>query len=171
MLYSETFSSQWDSLVNAFVSETQGYTPEMMTQKRVNEWYKANSFRWSSIAEKEGILLSSMKNGRLTSELTQTIAKFHFSEIKSSVKPNIIPGIVAGVLGAVSGGIILKLALHAKIWMLVIEAIVCVIAVLFWYASKLDQHTKTENERFHKGYAQQLIDYKTVLMSVCKQYD
>ncbi len=171
MLYSETFSSQWDNLVNTFISETNGYMPEMMTLKRVNEWYKANSFRWSSVAENEGILLSNEKNSRLASELTQTIGKFRFSEIKTGEKPNIIPGAVIGIVAAVGIGIALKLAIHAKIWMIAIEAVACVAAVLLWYASKLDQYTKSENERFHKGYAQQLVAYKSVLMSVCKRYD
>ena len=57
MSYSDNFSAQWDRFVSDFLKSIKGYTAEMISIERLNDWYKTNSFRWNSSAENEGILL------------------------------------------------------------------------------------------------------------------
>ncbi len=183
MSYSDTFSFQWDNFVNIFFTETKHYTPETMTVKRLNGWYESNSFKWSSIAEKEGVLLDNEKNERLSSELRKAIGEFRFTEIEQQRKPRIMPGLIIGAAAAVVLGVGLQAAFHAQIGfvvkltprvrniLIVVEAVVCMAAALLSYARRLDKHIKNEQVRCHDGYVQQLKDYKAILMSVCQKYE
>lgn len=170
-MYSNTFSSQWDNLVTVFLTETSGYAPEMMTPKRLNEWYRANSFRWSSIAEKEGILLDNEHNSTLSSELRSAIESFSFKAIPMPTKPSPLPFLAAGAGGAAAAALVLKLTLRTRTLFAVIVAIACVLLALIWYARQLDQYSSDSNAKIHNGYADQLKAYKPVLVSICKRYE
>ncbi len=170
-MYSNTFSSQWDNLVTTFITETGSHTPEMMTPKRLNEWYRTNSFRWSSIAEKEGILLSNEGNDRLSSELRFAIEAFSFKPIPLPVKPSPLLPLAAGVGVGIASAAVLKLAIHAGTLIAVVTGVACVLASLVLYAKQLDQYTSSLSVKIHDGYAEQLKAYKTRLVSICKRYE
>lgn len=170
-MYSKIFSSQWDNLVTVFLTETSGHAPEMMTPKRLNEWYRANCFRWSSIAEKEGILLDNENNDKLSSELRSAIESFSFKAIPVPAKPSPLPFLAAGAGGAVAVTLVLKLAVRTKTLFAVMAATACVLLALIWYARELDQYSSDSNAKIRDGYADQLRDYKTVLVSICKRYE
>lgn len=170
-MYSKTFSSQWDNLVTLFLTETGGRAPEMMTPKHLNEWYRTNSFRWSSIAEKEGILLDNEHNSKLSSELRSAIESFSFKAVPMPAKPSPLPFLAAGAAGAAAAVLVLRLALRIRTLFAVIAAVACVLLALIGYAGQLDRYADDSNAKIHNGYADQLKAYKPVLVSICKRYE
>lgn len=171
MAYSDNFSIQWNRLVSDFTSSINGYTPEMVSVNRLNDWYKANSFRWHSIAENEGILLEHENNAALSRELWEALEKFSFHEVEISKKPKGLSYIGTGILLAAGMGVLLKLCFHLKFIFIVIEAVVLLLASVVLYAKKLDDCGNRQKKEIVDGYSGQLADYKECLIEICKKYE
>lgn len=171
MAYSDSFSVQWDRFVTDFISSIKGYTAEMISTERLNDWYKTNSFRWSSIAENEGVLLEHEKNVALKNELLKELSKFSFTEVKLPSKPNILPYLGVGVVAAGGLGAAIKLLLHQSLLFVVIGAIVGILTPVVLYAKKLDNHNKKQGKMIVEGYSNQLVAYKEHLMRICKEFE
>lgn len=171
MVYSDFFSIQWDRLVSDFISSIKGYTPEMINIDRLNDWYRTNSFRWSSIAENEGILLEHENNDALKQELLKELSKFSFSEVPLSKKPKALPYIGTGALSATVIGTVFKLCFHFKFVFVAIEAIVLILASAVLYAKKLDDCNKKQGKQIEEGYSRQLVSYKEHLIRICKKFE
>lgn len=171
MAYSDSFSVQWDRFVTDFIASIKGYTAETISTERLNDWYKTNSFRWSSIAENEGVLLDHENNVALKNELLKELSKFSFSEVKLPSKPNILPYLGVGVVAAGGLGAVIKLVLHQSFLFVVIGAIVGILAPVVLYAKKLDNHNNKQGKMIVEGYSNQLIAYKEQLMRICKKFE
>ena len=170
MAYSDNFSVQWDRFVTDFIASIKGYTAEMISIERLNDWYKTNSFRWSSIAENEGILLDHENNAALKSELQRELSKFSFSEVKLPSKPNFLPYLGIGVVAAGGLGVAIKLLLHQSILFAIIGAVVGILTPIVVYAKKLDNHNNKQGKMIVEGYSNQLIAYKEHLMRTCEKF-
>ncbi len=171
MAYSDSFSVQWDRFVSDFVSSIKNYPAEMISTERLNDWYKTNSFRWSSIADNEGILLEHEKNSALKTELLKELAKFSFSEVKLLSKPSVFPYLGAGIPAAVGLGAALKHFLHQSIVVAVLETLAGIVVAIVLYVKKLNVFNKNQIKTIEKEYSAQLIAYKDHLIRVCKQYE
>lgn len=171
MSYSDNFSVQWDHFVSDFVISLKGYTAEMVSIERLNDWYKTNSFRWNSIAENEGILLDHENNVPLKNELLKELSRFSFSEVKVLSKPNILPYLGVGVVAAGGLGVALKLLLRQSLLFVVIGAIVGILAPVVLYAKELDNYNNKQSKIIVEGYSNQLIAYKEHLMRICKKFE
>ena len=170
MSYSDNFSVQWDRFVSDFVTSIKGYTAEMVSPERLNDWYKTNSYRWSSIAENEGVLLDHENNVTLKNELLKELSRFSFSEVKLLSRPNILPYLGVGVVAAGGLGVALKLLLRNPLFV-VIGAIVGVLASVVLYAKKLDNYNNKQSKIIVEGYSNQLIAYKEHLMRICIKFE
>ncbi|MBR1693264.1 MAG: hypothetical protein IJ711_10915 [Lachnospiraceae bacterium] len=171
MLYSERFANQWDSFVSSFQSEMKTLPAEAVTLERVSEWYKNNSFRWSSIVEKEGILLEDEKNEELKRELLDKIAGYSFEEVSMDQKPKPWASLLIGLVGAVAAGFVLKKFWHVSTWIVVVPAVVILIAAAIQYADALDRYAKEQNQKIYMEYAHQMDNYKDVLVELCRRYE
>ncbi len=171
MAYSDSFSVQWDRFVSDFVSSLKGWPAEMISTERLNDWYKTNSFRWSSIADNEGILLEHENNSVLKNELLKELAKFSFSEVKLLSKPSIFPYLGVGIPAAVGLGAALKHFLHQGLVVAVLETLAGIVCTIVLYVKKLNSFNKKQVKTLEKEYSAQLIAYKDHLLRVCKQYE
>lgn len=171
MAYSDNFSVQWDRFVTDFIMSIKGYTAEMIFIEKLNDWYKTNSFRWSSIAENEGILLDHENNSTLKNELLKEISKFSFSEVTLPSKPNVLPYLGVGVVAAGGLGVALKLLFHQSFLFVLIGAIVGMLAPIVLYAKELDKHNMQQGKMIVEGYSSQLVAYKEHLMRICKKFE
>ena len=171
MAYSDSFSAQWDRFVADFIVSIKGYTAEMISTERLNDWYKTNSFRWNSIAENEGVLLEHENNGTLKNELLKELSKFSFSEVKLPPKPNVLPYLGVGVVAAGGLGAALKLLFHQSFFLVIIGAIVGILAPVILYAKKLDDHNNKQGKMMVEEYSNQLIAYKEHLIRICKKFE
>lgn len=171
MAYSDSFSVQWDRFVLEFTKSIQGYTAEMISIGRLNDWYKTNSFRWSSIAENEGILLSHENNDNLRNALLEELPKFSFSEIELPQKPKVLPYLTVGVLLAVGFGAAVKFVLHQSILMTVIGAVAGILVPVVLYAKHLDDCNNQQRNMILEGYSGQLVAYKEHLLAICKMFE
>lgn len=171
MAYSDSFSVQWDRFVTDFIASIRGYTAEMISMERLNDWYKTNSFRWSSIAENEGVLLEHENNAALKNELLKEVSKFSFSEVKFPSKPNVLPYLGVGAVAAGGLGAAIKLLLHQSFLFAIIGAIVGILVPVVVYAKKLDNHNNKQGKMIAEGYSNQLIAYKEHLMRICKKFE
>lgn len=171
MAYSDSFSVQWDCFVADFIVSIKGYTAEMISTERLNDWYKTNSFRWSSIAENEGILLDHEKNVTLKNELLKELSRFSFSEVKLPSKPNVLPYLGVGIVAAGGLAAALKLLFYQSFFFVVIGATVGILAPVILYAKKLDNHNNKQGKMIVEGYSNQLTAYKEHLMRICKKFE
>ena len=171
MAYSDSFSVQWDRFVTDFKASIRGYTVEMISMEKLNDWYKTNSFRWSSIAENEGILLNHENNAALKNEILKELSKFSFSEVQLSPKPNILPCLGVGVVAAGGLGTIIKLLLHQSFLFAITGAIVGILAPVVVYIKKLDNYNNKQEKMIVEGYSNQLIAYKEHLMYICQKFE
>lgn len=171
MAYSDSFSVQWDRFVADFISSIKGYTAEMISIERLNDWYRTNSFRWSSFTENAGVLLDHENNAALKNELLKELSKFSFSEVKLPSKPNVLPYLGAGVAAAGGLGAVIKLLLHQSVLFVVIGAIVGIFVPVVVYAKKLDNHNNKQGKMIVEEYSNQLIAYKEHLMRTCKKFE
>ena len=171
MAYSDSFSVQWDRFVEDFIASIKGYTAEMISTERLNDWYKTNSFRWSSIAENEGVLLEHEKNAALKNALLNELSKFSFTEVELPSKPNILPYLGVGIVVAGGLGAAIKLLLHKSLLFAVIGAIVGILAPIILYAKKLDNHNDKQSKMIVEGYGNQLVAYKEHLLRVCRKFE
>lgn len=171
MAYSDSFSAQWDRFVADFNTSIKGYTAEMISTERLNGWYKTNSFRWSSIAENEGVLLDHENNAALKDELLKELSKFSFAEASLPAKPNILLYLGVGVVATGGLGAVIKLVLHWSILFTVIGAIVGILAPVVLYAKQLDNYNNKQGKLIAEGYGNQLVAYKERLMHICKKYE
>ena len=171
MAYSDSFSVQWDRFVLEFTKYIQGQTAEMISIGRLNDWYKSNSFRWSSIAENEGILLSHENNDNLRNALLEELPKFTFSEIELPQQPKVLPYLTVGALLAVGFGSTFKFLLHQNILMTVIGAIAGILVPVVIYAKHLDNCNSKQRKMILEGYSGQLVAYKEHLLAICKMFE
>lgn len=171
MAYSDSFSVQWDLFVTDFIGSIKGYTAEMISIDRLNDWYKTNSFRWSSIAENEGVLLDHENNAALKNELLKELSKFSFTEVELPSKPNILPYLGVGVVAAGGLGAVIKLVLHRSVLLTVIGAIVGILAPVVLYAKQLDNYNNKQGKLITEGYGNQLVAYKEHLLRVCRKFE
>ncbi len=170
-MYSERFGYQWEKFVAEFEADMQNLSAESITLERVNNWYKSHSFRWSSIAENEGILLDNEENEILKKELTKAIEEFSFEKMTMDAKPKFLPGFLAGIVLAVVGAVFLKTYLKIKTWFMVAEIIVVVLCPVVLYAGALDKYTQQQNRNIRQGYVKQLMNYKKHLVNICKKHE
>lgn len=171
MSYSDNFSAQWDRFVLDFVKSIKGYTAEMISIERLNDWYKTNSFRWNSIADNEGILLEHENNITLKNELLEELSKFSFSEVELPSKPNAMPYLGGGGLVAAGLGAALKLIFHCSVLFVAVEVVVVILASAVLYAKKLDDYNSKQGKMIVEGYSNQLVSYKKHLIDVCKKFE
>ena len=151
MSYSDNFSAQWDRFVSDFLKSIKGYTAEMISIERLNDWYKTNSFRWNSIAENEGILLEHENNITLKNELLKELSKFSFSAVELLPKPNALPYLSGGVLVAAGLGVALKLIFHRSFLFVAIEAVVAVLASAVIYYKKHEKNIFEQKKNIYGG--------------------
>lgn len=169
MLYHEKFANQWDGFAAAFREEINAFPPESITLERVGDWYKANSFRWSSIAESEGILLANEKNEALKSSLLSAIEEYSFQEEVFDKKPGFLPGVFTAAAASIITGVLFRKFWHMGIWTIVAETIVFFLCAAFQYAASLDRYNRQQKEKVCEGYVRQLENYKEILLNICKE--
>lgn len=170
MSYSEKFSSQWDMLIVKFKSYLQSSNIENITLKDIREWYRTYTFRWSSIVEKEGLMLKEQNNSELKRELISAISDFRFQEIKLlPKKPKSLPFLIVGLSVAILAVVLLKKFLHISIWIMILVALGCIFLPVFIYAGLLDKYITKKNKAIVEGYAQQLQEYKQKLSDICEK--
>lgn len=169
MNYKETFSYQWDNLVNKFKADMDKLPLSAIDGKKVKEWYETYSFVWESIVETEGIILSEQKNKELSVNLINTIKNFSFGIVTPMKRPKIIAPMAIAVL---SGGILGFVMRHfALSWAwIVFEAIVCLLSGTVYYAVKSDEYEKKGKAALIDGYASYLKEYKGKLIGICEKY-
>ncbi len=170
MSYKNSFSGQWDSLKVAFKAEMSKLPADAITLKKLGDWYRAYSFRWSSIVETEGLLLGEQKNEQFRRELLNGISDFKFQEIKGIKKPSFVVKLLIAIAVAIVIGLVLHFALKAKVWIIIVQAVVCLLASLVSYASSLDKYEKNSVNHLVEGYAKQLEEYKNTLIVICDKY-
>lgn len=171
MAYSEKFAEQWENLKNSFFDDMRKLPAEAVTIERVNDWYKTNSFRWSSIVEKEGVLLDSENNEELKERLLEGIGKFSFKRIDGGKKPRIWPHLAGWAAVSAALGVGIKIGLSGAFWMLAAETAAVLAVSLFLYADRLDRFEKNRREALCRGYERQLEEYKRTLVEICKEFD
>lgn len=172
MKYSERFANQWDNFVDAFQSEINALPTEAVTKKNVSEWYRNNSFRWSSIAENEGILLENEKNEKLRSSLIGAIEAFTFVEAAAADKKlRFLPYMITGIAAAALAGILTKRFLHTGIAVIVIETVIILLGAAAMYAVSLDKGVKLHKDQVCGAYIRQLKNYKETLVNICRRYE
>ncbi len=169
MIYSETFSYQWDNLVNQFKMDMDRLPVSSITYEKVKAWYENRSYVWESFSETEGISLSNQKNKELSANLINAIKNFHFNTISIEKKPS--PAGDIGVFGiaAVLLGIVLKLFNRSWIWV-IIGLVLLVFGGFYHYALRLDDYEKKSKQQLIAGYAECMQQYKGKLLDICRMY-
>ena len=171
MSYKNSFAIQWDSLKVAFMAEMSKHVSEEITLKKVNDWYRVYSFRWSSIVETEGLLLSQQENEQLRADLINGISAFRFKEVEGKKKPSFVIRLVIAIAVAVALGLVLYFAFKAKTWIIIVQAVVALLSALVSYATSLDKYAKDSVKHLCEGYAKQIEEYKATLVAICEKFN
>lgn len=172
MSYSETFSSQFDTLISNFTAEIGKLSPESITIGKVSEWYRVNSFCWNSIVEPEGMQLDQQNNPELTRKLTAALRDFRFEKVENDMKrPSILPYAVAGVAASVLLCVILRAALHIAVWKLILLGLIIITLPFIILAPRIDKYNTEAPRRLCESYAGQLREYRQVLVGVCEEFE
>lgn len=170
MKYSETFQSQWDRLVEDFRINFNGVSPAAMDQQRLAKWYRSNTYRWASMVEPEARILGEQDRG-LREELTDAMGTFRFSAVELPKKPNVPIPAAVGAAVAVCAGLVLWHFKRLFWWTALLDAVICLVAVLAYIASSLDRYEKSSRKAVMDGYASQLDAFGGSLVDICLRHE
>lgn len=171
MSYTTKFSSQWDNLVADFAAKIESTPIELLTESELNGWYQTRSYRWSSIAEIEAMMLEQEANQELRNELISAIADFKFekpADEKTYLPSNLI---VAGAIATVAAAVASKLLLSFSAVKAIIIALIIAIAFVVKFFSNKSSAKKTVDKKIRSAYIEQLQAYKQKLLDICNKYE
>ncbi|MBQ7976103.1 MAG: hypothetical protein IJ300_10510 [Clostridia bacterium] len=170
MEYSKRFNQQWQRLIDEFTSYFVAYSNYGYDMKKLNSWYKDNTFRWKSIVSVEGELLAS-QDGSMKDKLLSEMEKFSFKKVNGLKKPNflfyLVPSLILGIVGGIGASKFFDFSA-------ILSAVVGIgitLAGIVLYAKNLNAHDIKQKKYLCDEYAEQLKKHGKVLCDVCKKYE
>ncbi|MDO5132792.1 MAG: hypothetical protein Q4D81_07400 [Eubacteriales bacterium] len=169
-MYQEALTEQWDNLCSDFASEFNFLSKQGNATDSFNRWYEARIHRWSSVSYAEGIILSQLNNNDFAEQLIVAMKRFRFNEASSAESKGLWSGIPIGIMAGILCGGALSF-FHWSTIRSIISGIVVAIVISGSLYKKNEVFNKKQQGNIKEAYIRQLADYRSDLLSVCKQFN
>lgn len=168
-MYQKMLIDQWDNLCADFAGEFEFLCKQENVIASFSRWYETRIHRWNSSVYAEGIILSQLQKQDFAERLTGAMKHFRFQEVPSANGKSVWVGIPIGLLaGAVCGGVMSFL--HWSIIRSIINGIIVFVVVSGAFYKKNESFNHKAQDDVKKAYIQQLADYRSELLAICKQF-
>lgn len=170
MEYSKRFYQQWQKLIDEFTTYFMSYSNYGYDMKKLNSWYKDNTFRWKSIVSVEGEVLAA-QDSSLKDELLSEMEKFSFEKVNELKKPSFLIRFIPSLILGITGGIGASKIFDLSVILSVVIGIGITLVGIVLYAKSLNAHDIKQRKYLCDEYAEQLKKHGKILCEVCKKYE